>query len=109
MSAGCGGIGRRDGCRRSAAAQHQQGGSPPTVSLRPPPVPGVTANRLAGLPNRLAGQQPGLAQRQPPAGTGGVTVTRAVLVRSRYFSRLVAHKVITASEADKETNPASPR
>ena len=38
--------------------------------------------------------------RQPPAGTGGVTVTRAVLVRSRYFSRLVAHKVITASEAD---------
>ena len=38
--------------------------------------------------------------RQPPAGTGGVTVTRAVLVRGRYFSRLVAHKVITASEAD---------
>jgi len=29
-----------------------------------------------------------------------VTVTRAVLARSRYFSRLVAHKVITASEAD---------
>jgi hypothetical protein len=38
--------------------------------------------------------------RTPPAGTGGVTVTRAVLARSRYFSRLVAHKVITASEAD---------
>jgi Major Facilitator Superfamily len=38
--------------------------------------------------------------RQPPPGTGGVTVTRAVLVRGRYFSRLVAHKVITASEAD---------
>ncbi|HEU5268813.1 MAG TPA: MFS transporter [Jatrophihabitans sp.] len=38
--------------------------------------------------------------RTPPAGTGGVTVTRAVLARSRYFSRLLAHKVITASEAD---------
>jgi hypothetical protein len=39
-------------------------------------------------------------RRTPPAGTGGVTVTRAVLTRSRYLSRLVAHKVITASEAD---------
>jgi hypothetical protein len=29
-----------------------------------------------------------------------VTVTRAVLARSRYLSRLLAHKVITASEAD---------
>jgi hypothetical protein len=38
--------------------------------------------------------------RTRPAGTGGVTVTRAVLARSRYLSRLVAHKVITASEAD---------
>lgn len=35
-----------------------------------------------------------------PAGTGNLTVTRAVLARSRYFSRLVAHKVISASEAD---------
>jgi len=40
------------------------------------------------------------ALRQPPAGTGNLTVTRAVLARSRYFSRLVAHKVISASEAD---------
>jgi Major Facilitator Superfamily len=38
--------------------------------------------------------------RTAPAGTGGVTVTRAVLARSRYLSRLLAHKVITASEAD---------
>lgn len=38
--------------------------------------------------------------RTPPAGTGGVTVTRAVLARSSYLSRLLAHKVITASEAD---------
>ncbi|HJQ01239.1 MAG TPA: MFS transporter [Jatrophihabitans sp.] len=38
--------------------------------------------------------------RQAPVGTGDLTVTRAVLARGRYFSRLVAHKVITASEAD---------
>lgn len=35
-----------------------------------------------------------------PTGTGELTVTRAVLARSRYFSRLVAHKVVSASEAD---------
>ncbi|MFL6161275.1 MAG: MFS transporter [Jatrophihabitantaceae bacterium] len=46
-----------------------------------------------------AGRAAGSA-RTPPAGTGGVTVTRAVLARSRYLSRLLAHKVITASEAD---------
>ncbi|MDQ1722291.1 MAG: hypothetical protein QOI26_2025 [Pseudonocardiales bacterium] len=33
-------------------------------------------------------------------GTGNVTVTRAVLARSSYLSRLLAHKVISASEAD---------
>ncbi|HET6210437.1 MAG TPA: MFS transporter [Jatrophihabitans sp.] len=38
--------------------------------------------------------------RTAPTGTGELTVTRAVLARSRYFSKLVAHKVITASEAD---------
>lgn len=38
--------------------------------------------------------------RIAPTGTGELTVTRAVLARSRYFSKLVAHKVITASEAD---------
>jgi hypothetical protein len=35
-----------------------------------------------------------------PEGTGNVTVTRAVMARSRYFSKLVAHKVISASQAD---------
>jgi MFS family permease len=35
-----------------------------------------------------------------PQGTGSVTVTRAVVARSRYFSKLVAHKVISASQAD---------
>jgi hypothetical protein len=35
-----------------------------------------------------------------PEGTGDVTVARAVVARSRYFSKLVAHKVISASQAD---------
>ncbi|MEO7260343.1 MAG: MFS transporter, partial [Jatrophihabitantaceae bacterium] len=35
-----------------------------------------------------------------PVSTGDVTVTRAVLSRSSYLSRLLAHKVISASEAD---------
>ena len=35
-----------------------------------------------------------------PVSTGNVTVTRAVLARSSYLSRLLAHKVISASEAD---------
>ena len=51
-----------------------------------------------GAPAEPADRQRSL--RTPPPGTGGVTVTRAVLARSRYFSRLLAHKVITASEAD---------
>jgi MFS family permease len=35
-----------------------------------------------------------------PVSTGNVTVTRAVLARSSYLSRLVTHKVISASQAD---------
>jgi len=35
-----------------------------------------------------------------PEGTGNLTVTRALVARSRYFSKLVAHKVISASQAD---------
>ena len=35
-----------------------------------------------------------------PSGTGNVTVTRAVLARGSYFSRLLAYKVKSASEAD---------
>ncbi|HEX8078808.1 MAG TPA: MFS transporter [Jatrophihabitans sp.] len=35
-----------------------------------------------------------------PVNTGNVTVTRAVLARSSYLSRLVTHKVISASQAD---------
>jgi len=35
-----------------------------------------------------------------PEGTGDLTVTRAMVARGRYFSKLVAHKVISASQAD---------
>jgi len=35
-----------------------------------------------------------------PVSASNVTVTRAVLARSSYLSRLLAHKVISASEAD---------
>ncbi|HEX8768191.1 MAG TPA: hypothetical protein VF714_07460, partial [Jatrophihabitans sp.] len=35
-----------------------------------------------------------------PVSSSNVTVTRAVLARSSYLSRLLAHKVISASEAD---------
>lgn len=45
-------------------------------------------------------KQPVRRSSTRPTGTGDLTVTRAVLARSRYFSRLVAHKVISASEAD---------
>ena len=42
----------------------------------------------------------GATARVRPQGTGSLTVTRAVVARSRYISKLIAHKVITASEAD---------
>lgn len=45
-------------------------------------------------------QPPATRRSIRPAGTGQVTVTRAVVARGRYFSKLVAHKVISASEAD---------
>jgi hypothetical protein len=35
-----------------------------------------------------------------PEGTGNTTVTRAIFVRAKYFSKLTAHKVISASQAD---------
>ncbi len=35
-----------------------------------------------------------------PEGTGSLTVTRAMLARGRYLSKLLAHKVILASQAD---------
>ncbi|HEV2886687.1 MAG TPA: MFS transporter [Jatrophihabitans sp.] len=59
------------------------------------------AARPSGRPDRSAGDR----RRTPrvsirPVSTGNLTVTRAVLARSSYFSRLLAHKVISASEAD---------
>ena len=51
----------------------------------------------AGRPGRS--RTPRFQTVRPP-NTGDVTVTRAVVVRGRYFSRLLAHKVISASQAD---------
>jgi MFS transporter len=65
------------------------GAGPPASASRPP----------AGPPNPQPGARPpGGSVR--PQGTGDVTVTRAVVARSTYFSKLVAHKVISASQAD---------
>jgi len=82
--------------RAGAGEPATDGFSAPTYhSLHPEPAdqPGVD-----GPEQSRPGRAEGL--RTPPPGTNGVTVTRAVLARSRYFSRLVAHKVIVASEAD---------
>lgn len=46
------------------------------------------------------GERPPRPSSVRPKGTGDVTVTRAVVARSRYFSKLLAHKVISASQAD---------
>ena len=59
--------------------------------------------RAAGA-SRLPGEPPRdrrMSRRSVrPVSTSNVTVTRAVLARSSYLSRLLAHKVISASEAD---------
>jgi len=70
---------------QAAASQPAAGRSGPQTS----PTDAVPTRRLRG---------PRVSVR--PSGTGNVTVTRAVLARSSYFSRLLAYKVITASEAD---------
>jgi len=89
--------GRHDGSDATPAAapvsrstsSGEDGFSAPTYhSTQPsPPDPTGAAPQPAGTRTR-------------PVGTGDVTVTRAVVARGRYFSKLVAHKVISASEAD---------
>ncbi len=84
------GVTAADGTARpdSGGPAQADGFSVPTYHhLQPPEHP--NADAAASRPTRT-----------PPAGTGDVTVTRAVVARGRYFSKLVAHKVITASEAD---------
>jgi hypothetical protein len=78
----------------SDAAAADDGFSAPTYH-HPQPDPEV--EQPADQPLEV---QAGRPARVAPTGTGSVTVTRAVLARSRYFSKLVAHKVIVASEAD---------
>jgi hypothetical protein len=58
----------------------------------------ATGPRVSGSPDGRRRRSPRVSVR--PVRTSNVTVTRAVLVRSSYLSRLVAHKVISASEAD---------
>ncbi|MCW2541037.1 MAG: transporter [Frankiales bacterium] len=70
----------------------------PGEGVGTPPDAGRTENRRPG-----DGGSPSDGVRRGtsrPAPTGNVTVTRAVVARSRYISKLVAHKVISASEAD---------
>jgi hypothetical protein len=59
-----------------------------------PPSGQPEADRRGGNP-----REPRAASVRP-TGTGDLTVTRAVVARGRYFSKLVAHKVISASQAD---------
>ncbi|MCW2492085.1 MAG: transporter [Frankiales bacterium] len=82
------------------------GFSPPTYHQGQPPE-SRSADPAAPSPHRPPGspREP-LGTRQPraasvrPSGTGDVTVTRAVMARGRYLSKLLAHKVIAASQAD---------
>ncbi|HEX2902470.1 MAG TPA: MFS transporter [Jatrophihabitans sp.] len=90
----------------SAPTYHVHAAEP--AGTRPPDQPTVRLDKAAASeplhspdgastperPSRTAGL------RTAPEGTGDLTVTRAVLARGRYFSKLVAHKVIVASEAD---------
>lgn len=89
------GVTAADGSARadSGAASGSDGFSTPTYHQGHTPAPAEppVADRHRNE------HQPG---RSAPAGTGELTVTRAVVARSRYFSKLIAHKVITASEAD---------
>jgi MFS family permease len=59
------------------------------LPIETPPASGPVPSSNGARPPRTA-----------PTGTGELTVTRAVWARGRYFSKLLAHKVITASEAD---------
>ncbi|UQX89121.1 MFS transporter [Jatrophihabitans telluris] len=77
------------------------GFSPPTYHrLHPGQADPDEHARPAG---RFGTDRPDREPRPPsvrPEPTGDVTVTRAVVARSRYLSKLLAHKVISASQAD---------
>jgi MFS family permease len=92
--------GQPDDLGRSGGAPADGFSSPTYHSAHPSPPPEPA---LAGGPADHPSEK-GAAQRRQafarPPGTGNLTVTRAVLARSRYFSKLVAHKVVSASEAD---------
>ncbi|MEO6504205.1 MAG: MFS transporter, partial [Jatrophihabitantaceae bacterium] len=102
-----------------AAARSGQPGTPPSASPqdgpRSDPRGGPDPHGSSGEPEfgQVIGRPTGAGRRRGRAGrrtsprvsvrpvsTGNVTVTRAVLARSSYLSRLVTHKVISASQAD---------
>ena len=86
------------GSRAELPERTEPAGLPGPAEL---PEPAVLPGPAGGRPDpRTAGPQRSPRVLIRPAGTGNVTVTRAVLARSSYFSRLLAHKVISASEAD---------
>ena len=96
MSSDWGGGGSADGF--SQPTYHQLQGDTPPHEL--PPTRSLPADGGG------AGDHPAGRDRPPrpasvrPEGTGDVTVTRALVLRSRYLSKLLAHKVISASQAD---------
>jgi hypothetical protein len=79
----------------ASADQAADGYSTPTYSdAGSGPAPAGRVGRSAGDRRRTA------RVLVRPVSSSNVTVTRAVLARSSYLSRLLAHKVISASEAD---------
>jgi MFS family permease len=86
------------------AGSPADGFSQPTYhQLQSPPANPTPARTESGSVAPDQAQNPRTSRRrgpQRPQSTGDVTVTRAVVARSQYFSRLLAHKVISASEAD---------
>jgi hypothetical protein len=79
----------------ASAEQAADGYSTPTYSdAGSRPAPAGRVGRSAGDRRRTA------RVLVRPVSSSNVTVTRAVLARSSYLSRLLAHKVISASEAD---------
>jgi MFS family permease len=101
-------VGNSDGSAGAVSADSADGFSAPTyhhaAAAAVPSGPAIPSLPDPPTMDAATAGAPVTARRRissaRPAGTGDVTVTRAVVARSRYFSRLVAHKVISASEAD---------
>lgn len=102
MSEDWGGGGSADGFSQPTYHQLRPGTPPPEL-----PSPTQHAESDHGVRQHHPAAGPPAGRDRPPRpasvrpqGTGDVTVTRAVVLRSRYLSKLLAHKVISASQAD---------